>query len=79
MSSINSVRNLQILYFSGKIKKLKRFKKRQKKCARTSIILYYSYLVGKHLFKVNNKDTKPVFLHIFTESFFLILDKYFTK
>ena len=35
MGSINSVRNLKIIYFSKKIKKLKRLKKDEKKCVRT--------------------------------------------
>ena len=41
ISGINSVRSLQILYFSKKTKKLKRLNKDEKKFARTLIILYY--------------------------------------
>ena len=41
ISGINSVRSLQILYFSKKTKKLKRLTKDEKKFARTLIILYY--------------------------------------
>ena len=39
-SSINSVRNLQILYFSKKIKKLKRFKNKNKKSALEPLLSY---------------------------------------
>ena len=38
--TINSVRNLQILYFSKKIKKLKRFKKKKKKSALEPLLSY---------------------------------------
>ena len=41
MSSINSVRNLQILYFSKKNKESKKLKKNKKKWARTPIYTYY--------------------------------------
>ena len=41
MSSINSVRNLQIVYFIKKNKEIKKRKKTQKKLARTPIDTYY--------------------------------------
>ena len=42
MSRINSVRNLQILYFSKKNKEIKRVKKNtKKKWARIPIYIYY--------------------------------------
>ena len=43
MSSINSVRNLQILYFSKKNKEIQKLKKDKKKCAGYPIYTYYSY------------------------------------
>ena len=42
MSSINSVTKLQILYFSGKNKKIKNVKNDEKKWAGTPIYAYYS-------------------------------------
>ena len=41
MSSINSVRNLQMLYFSKKNKKIKNLKNGEKKCSGTCIYTYY--------------------------------------
>ena len=41
MSSINSTRNLQILYFSRKKKRNIKIKKWQKKCPETPIYRYY--------------------------------------
>ena len=42
MSSINSVRNLQISSFSRKNKEIKKLKERRKKCAKTPNYTYYS-------------------------------------
>ena len=44
MSSINSVRNLQILYFSKKNKKIKNLKNGEKKWRGISISIYYCLL-----------------------------------
>ena len=43
MSSINSVRNLQILYFSKKNEKIKNFKNREKKLPNIGIYTYYLF------------------------------------
>ena len=43
MSSINSVRKLQILYFSKKNKKIKNLKNGEKKWPDISIYTYYSF------------------------------------
>ena len=46
MSSINSVRNLQILYFSRKNKEIKKkIKKCRKRWPQTPIYAYYLYLM----------------------------------
>ena len=41
MSSINSVRNLQISNFSRKNKEIKKLKKDEKKCAKSANYTYY--------------------------------------
>ena len=41
MSGINSVRNLQILYFSQKNKEIRKLKKDEKKWPQYCIFLYY--------------------------------------
>ena len=43
MSSINSERNLQMLYFSNKNKKIKNLKNGEKRCLRTPIYTYYYF------------------------------------
>ena len=48
MSSINSVRKLQILYFSKKNKKIKNLKNREKKWPDIGIYIYYSSELGKN-------------------------------
>ena len=56
MSSVNSVRKLQILYFSMKIKEIKNLKNSEKKWPDIGIYTYYSprapYQVGS-LYPVN--------------------------
>ena len=46
MSSINSVRKLQILYFSKKNKKIKNLKNGEKKWPDTGIYTYYTPIVS---------------------------------
>ena len=46
MSSINSVRKLQILYFSKKNKKIKNLKNGEKKWPDTDIYTYYTLIVS---------------------------------
>ena len=47
MSSINSVRNLQILYFSKKNEEVKKLKKTRKEWTETPIYIYYCSLHEK--------------------------------
>ena len=62
MSSINSVRNLQMLYFSKKNKKIKNLKNGEKRCLRTPIYTYYYfYKFNCHRYSCNKGKVVFVF------------------
>ena len=72
MSSINSARKLQILYFSKKNKKIKNLKNGEKKWPNISIYTYYSLRVYCYLWALFAYETGHSFQHCF------IQNKYFT-
>ena len=72
MSSINSVRKLQILYFSKKNKKIKNLKNGEKKWPNIGIYTYYSLRVYCYLWALFAYETGHSFQHCFLQN------KYFT-
>ena len=57
MSCINSVKSLQTLYFSKKNKEIKKFKKWQKKWARTTIYVYCGISANTNSFYQHIENT----------------------
>ena len=78
MSSINSLRKLQMLYFSIKNKEIKKLKNGEKQRLDTGIYIYYQrqlYFIGlKHiLFDLNKLSKDTAFMFTFTSFSFVKL------